>query len=125
MRESYRQLGALRRAPDLTLILRWWARRWHTGATVEWEIIHGNNPTRLIPTLQRKMTAILQDIGGISYSPEEKAWAQTLRESLNEDAPPLTAAEAVEPYAVLTNYGSTDVGDVTSAFPTVSVRTAT
>ncbi|MEN7537577.1 amidohydrolase [Aurantiacibacter flavus] len=96
-----------------------------TGTTVEWEIIHGNNPTRPVPTLQRRMTQILEEIGGISYSAEEQAWAQTLRESLGEDAPPVTAAETVAPYAVITNYGSTDVGDVSSAVPTVSVRTAT
>ena len=96
-----------------------------TGTKVEWEIIHGNNPTRPVPALQRKMSSILQEIGGISYSREEKDWAQAVHESLGENAPPIADAGKVEPYATLTSYGSTDVGDVSSAVPTVSVRTAT
>ena len=37
----------------------------------------------------------------------------------------LAEAAQIEDYAVLTGYGSTDVGDVSRAVPTVSVRTAT
>ena len=37
----------------------------------------------------------------------------------------MAQSSEVEDYAVLTGYGSTDVGDVSRAVPTVSVRTAT
>ena len=96
-----------------------------TGTKVDWEVIHGNNPTRPVPSLQQKMSAVLQGMGGITYNAQEKAWAETLRASLGEKAPPFAKAGQVEPYRVKTSYGSTDVGDVSSAVPTVSVRTAT
>ena len=61
----------------------------------------------------------------IEHTVDELEWAATIRESLGEDAPELAQAQQVEDYAVLTGYGSTDVGDVSRAVPTVSVRTAT
>ena len=44
---------------------------------------------------------------------------------MGEDAPELSQAREVEQFEVKTGYGSTDVGDVSRAVPTVSVRTAT
>ena len=96
-----------------------------TGTEVDWEIIHGNNPTLPLESLQLMMTEKLNTLEPIEYTAEELEWAATIRESLGEDAPALSAAQTVEEYAVLTGYGSTDVGDVSRAVPTVSVRTAT
>ncbi|QYJ07173.1 amidohydrolase [Qipengyuania flava] len=96
-----------------------------TGTEVDWEIIHGNNPTLPLESLQRMMTDKLNALEPIEYSADELEWAATIRESLGEDAPELSQAQTVEEYAVLTGYGSTDVGDVSRAVPTVSVRTAT
>jgi len=96
-----------------------------TGTDVDWEIIHGNNPTLPLESLQTMMDAKLRQLEPIAYTAEELAWAGTIRDSLGEDAPALAQAQEVEDYAVLTGYGSTDVGDVSRAVPTVSVRTAT
>ena len=96
-----------------------------TGTDVDWEIIHGNNPTLPLESLQRMMTDKLNQLEPIEYTAEELAWAREIRESFGEDAPELSQAREVEQFEVKTGYGSTDVGDVSRAVPTVSVRTAT
>ncbi|MDG5748226.1 amidohydrolase [Qipengyuania sp. XHP0207] len=96
-----------------------------TGTEVDWEIIHGNNPTLPLESLQLMMTEKLRQLEPLDYSAEELAWAREIRESLGEDAPELSQAKEIEDYEVKTGYGSTDVGDVSRAVPTVSVRTAT
>ena len=96
-----------------------------TGTEVDWEIIHGNNPTLPLESLQMMMTEKLRTLEPLEYTTEELAWAREIRESLGEDAPALSQAQEVQDYAVKTGYGSTDVGDVSRAVPTVSVRTAT
>ena len=96
-----------------------------TGTEVDWEIIHGNNPTLPLESLQKMMTEKLRQLEPIAYTAEELAWADTIRESLGEDAPQQKQAYEVQPWQVDTGYGSTDVGDVSRAVPTVSVRTAT
>ncbi|MBX7541384.1 amidohydrolase [Qipengyuania sphaerica] len=95
-----------------------------TGTEVDWEIIHGNNPTLPLESLQRMMTAKLEQLDPLQYTAEELAWADTIRESFGEDAPAQASAYEVQPWMVQTGYGSTDVGDVSRAVPTVSVRTA-
>ena len=67
----------------------------------------------------------LRSLAPVEYTAAELEWARGIRESLGEDAPVLAQAREVEPYGVQTGYGSTDVGDVSRAVPTVSVRTAT
>lgn len=96
-----------------------------TGTEVDWEIIHGNNPLLVNETLARVMDAKLRSLGGIEYTDEERAWAETISESFGENAVPLEEAGRVQPYDKTLGYGSTDVGDVSWATPTVGVRTAT
>ncbi|MBX7494467.1 amidohydrolase [Qipengyuania sp. 6B39] len=96
-----------------------------TGTEVDWEIIHGNNPTLPVESLQLMMTEKLKQLPPVQYTPEELKWAASIRETLGEDAPALAEAALVQDYEVETGYGSTDVGDVSRAVPTVSVRTAT
>ncbi|MBY6127200.1 amidohydrolase [Qipengyuania aquimaris] len=96
-----------------------------TGTEVDWEIIHGNNPLLVNETLARVMDRKLRSLGGIEYTPEERAWAETISESFGENAIPLEEAQRVQPYSKTLGYGSTDVGDVSWATPTVGVRTAT
>ncbi|WP_108789224.1 amidohydrolase [Erythrobacter sp. Alg231-14] len=95
-----------------------------TGTDVEWEVIHGNNPLLVNQTLARAMHANLELVGGVDYSPEELEWAQELQQSLGDAAKPLSSAAEIEPYGTSLGYGSTDVGDVSWATPTVGVTTA-
>ena len=96
-----------------------------TGTQVEWEIIHGNNPLLVNETLARAMHAKLELVGGVEYSDAERAWAEELQASLGDAALPLQSAAEIQPYNRSLGYGSTDVGDVSWATPTVGVRTAT
>ena len=96
-----------------------------TGTEVDWEVIHGNNPLLVNEALARVMDAKLRSLGGISYTKEERAWAAEIAKSFGENAKPLESAGAVQPYQKTLGYGSTDVGDVSWATPTVGVRTAT
>ena len=96
-----------------------------TGTKVEWEIIHGNNPLLVNETLAKVMDAKLRQVGGVEYTAAERAWAEQIQESLGDAAKPLESAAEIGPYNKSLGYGSTDVGDVSWATPTVGVRTAT
>ncbi|MBD2843394.1 amidohydrolase [Erythrobacter rubeus] len=96
-----------------------------TGTEVDWEVIHGNNPLLVNETLAKVMDEKLRSAGGIEYSAEETEWAEQLQASLGDAAEPLSEAGRVQPYEVTLGYGSTDVGDVSWATPTVGLRTAT
>lgn len=96
-----------------------------TGTSVEWEVIHGNNPLLVNEALARMMDAKLRQVGGVVYDERERAFAAQLARSLGDSAEPLESAAQVKPYGKTLGYGSTDVGDVSWATPTVGVRTAT
>ncbi len=96
-----------------------------TSTKVNWEVIHGNNPLLVNETLAKVMDEKLRAVGGVIYSPDEKAWAEKIQESLGEAALPLESAAEITDYGKSLGYGSTDVGDVSWATPTVGVRTAT
>ncbi len=96
-----------------------------TGTTVEWEVIHGNNPLLVNETLAKVMHEKLTAVGGVEYTPEERAWAEEIQASLGDAAKPLESASEIGAYSTSLGYGSTDVGDVSWATPTVGVRTAT
>jgi len=96
-----------------------------TGTEVEWEVIHGNNPLLVNEAMARRMDANLQSLGGITYTPEEQAFAETIAGTFANPQNPLGSQESVQPYSKSLGYGSTDVGDVSFAVPTVGVRTAT
>ena len=96
-----------------------------TGTKVEWEVIHGNNPLLVNETLARAMDEKLRAVGGVEYTPAEREWAAEISQSLGDAAEPLESAAQIQPYAKSLGYGSTDVGDVSYATPTVGLRTAT
>ncbi len=97
-----------------------------TGTTVDYEMIGGTH--ELLPnlTLQKLMYDNLTKVGGIKYSPEEKAFADAIAISLGQETADSNAAAMVKPYLTEANpSGSTDVGDVSFAVPTVGMSSAT
>ena len=96
-----------------------------TGTSVEWEVIHGNNPLLINEPLALAMLEKLKTLGGISYTDEEQAFAEELYQTLDSPEFELGSEETVQPYSASLSFGSTDVGDVSYATPTVGVRTAT
>jgi aminobenzoyl-glutamate utilization protein B len=96
-----------------------------TGTDVDWEVIHGNNPLLVNETLAQMMDEKLRGYGGITYTSQEQAFAEKIAESFDNPRNELGSQETIQPYEVSLGYGSTDVGDVSYAAPTVGLRTAT
>ena len=96
-----------------------------TGTEVEWEVIHGNNPLLVNETLALLMDEKLRIVGGLEYTEAELEFAETISTTLSDTSLPLSSASEVQPFEVSLGYGSTDVGDVSYAVPTVGLRTAT
>ena len=97
-----------------------------TGTTMDYEMIGGTH--ELLPnlTLQKVMHDNLSKIGGITYTAEEKAFADKIAVSLGYKEVDLNTAKNVQPYKTEAKaYGSTDVGDVSFTVPTVGMGSAT
>jgi aminobenzoyl-glutamate utilization protein B len=97
-----------------------------TGTTMDYEMIGGTH--ELLPnlTLQKLMHDNLNKVGGISYTAEEKEFADKIAVSLGFAEADVTTAKSVQPYKTTAKAsGSTDVGDVSFAVPTVGMRAAT
>ena len=67
----------------------------------------------------------LREVGGVEYTAEEKKLAEKIRKTFDNPRSTLESANEIQPYDRSLGYGSTDVGDVSYAAPTVGVRTAT
>jgi aminobenzoyl-glutamate utilization protein B len=100
-----------------------------TETTVEYEIIGGVHELLPLKSLSKLMHDNLTKVGGVTYTPEEIAFGQKIQQSfIAKSRPDLAKAAAVDPYldeSYRSGGGSTDVGDVSWAVPTVGLRTAT
>jgi aminobenzoyl-glutamate utilization protein B len=121
------------RHPDADILKQLWTRLEQaavgaargTGTLVDWEIIHGNHALLINETLARMMDQKLRQVGGIEYDESEKAFAREVYATLVDPEQALGSQEDIQPYGVRLGYGSTDVGDVSIAVPTVGLRVAT
>jgi aminobenzoyl-glutamate utilization protein B len=97
-----------------------------TETKMEYEIVNGVH--ELLPnlTLQKLVHNNLSEIGGFTYSEEEKEFGNKIALSLGQEGLNETRALEVQPYKETAKaYGSTDVGDVSFVVPTVGFGTAT
>lgn len=97
-----------------------------TGTTMDYEMIGGTH--ELLPnlTLQKIMFDNLTKVGGVTYTDEEKAFAEKISETLGAKSLDMATAENIQPYQEEARaYGSTDVGDVSYTVPTAGLGTAT
>jgi aminobenzoyl-glutamate utilization protein B len=100
-----------------------------TETEMTYEVIGG--VYNLLPNvaLAEVMHANLSAVGGVHYTPEERRFAEVLKQSLPTDGPGLETAAEVKPFELLlgarSGGGSTDVGDVSWAVPTAGLRVAT
>lgn len=121
------------RHPDAQMVRDLWKRlegaaqgaAQGTGTTVDWEIIHGNYPLLINETLAKMVDAKLRLVGGFKYDNREQEFADKIRGTLQGPKLPAGSQEQVQPYKVTLGFGSTDVGDVSVAVPTVGFETAT
>ena len=96
-----------------------------TDTQVSFEIIHGNYSLMPNDTLQRIMYKELSDLGGISYTEEEKDYAKKLYSTLLDPKSKIGDQKNIAPYKPRHGYGSTDVGDISWLVPTAGARIAT
>ena len=101
-----------------------------TGTQVTGEVLGG--VFNLLPnvTLAEVIHQNLKTVGGVNYTPDETAFAQKVGETFAADQRvPITNAAEVKDFRdaseSATSGGSTDVGDVSWAVPTVGLQTAT
>ena len=97
-----------------------------TGTTMDYEMIGGTH--ELLPnlTLQKVMYDQLVSVGGLEYSAEEMAFADKIAKSMGQEKVDMAKAKGIQDYKeVGTPRGSTDVGDVSFAVPTVGMSSAT
>lgn len=97
-----------------------------TGTTMSYDIIGGTHDLLINNELAKVMQTNLDQIGGVQYTAEEMAFGKKIQESFTFSYPDLSTASEVMPL-VLKDYaggGSTDVGDVSYAVPTVGMRAA-
>jgi len=121
------------RHPDAEVLSEIWKRveqaargaAMGTETEVAWEVIGGTHSILTNVTLSRLAHANLEGLGGIGYSPEEKAFAQKIRETFGRVDIPLGSEKEVQPFEESITMASTDVGDVSWVVPTVGFRTAT
>jgi len=96
-----------------------------TGTKVSYEVMHGNHPLLPNDTLAALVHEKLTALGGIQYSPEERTFAEAIRETLVGSGLPLGSEAEIQPMKFQQGMGSTDVGDVSWTAPTVGLRAAT
>ncbi|HKB44834.1 MAG TPA: M20 family metallopeptidase, partial [Chitinophagaceae bacterium] len=98
-----------------------------TGTKVEYEIIGGTHDLLLNKTLADVMQKNLEKVGGVIYTTEEREFGKKIQSSFGYSAPAIETAAIIRPIKAEEDAGggSTDVGDVSYAVPTVGLRTAT
>jgi len=98
-----------------------------TQTTMDYEIIGGTHDLLLNRTLASAMQQNLLLVGGVTYSSEEQAFAKKIQSSFTYKAAGIEEAATVKPLKEVNDAGggSTDVGDVSYAVPTVGLTSAT
>jgi aminobenzoyl-glutamate utilization protein B len=98
-----------------------------TETRMDYEIIGGTHDLLLNKTLGEAMQKNLEKVGGVKYTDEEIEFAKKIQSSFTYKAPAISQADSIAPLKIETDAGggSTDVGDVSYAVPTVGLRTAT
>ena len=97
-----------------------------TGTTMKYDIIGGTHDLLINKALAETMQANLDKVGGVNYTEAEIAFAKKIQPTMVAPIDMATAAQ-VKPLTYINegNSGSTDVGDVSYALPTVGLRAAT
>ncbi len=98
-----------------------------TGTTMKYDIIGGTHDLLINKTLAEVMQSNLEKVGGVTYTEEEKTFAKKIQPSFIGAPIAMETAATVKALTYVSegNSGSTDVGDVSYAKPTVGLTAAT
>ncbi|MCC7054921.1 MAG: amidohydrolase [Gemmatimonadaceae bacterium] len=97
-----------------------------TGTTFDLQLVgsvYAMQPNEVLARVQQRA---LERVGGYTYTPEERAFAERLQKSTAFTAVPLETTARIKPLVLdQADAGSTDVGDVSWVVPTVQLSAAT
>ena len=98
-----------------------------TETITDYEIIGGTHDLLINNTLASAMQFNLEKVGGVNLTGEEIEFGKKLQATFGYEAPAIESAAIVNPLNVerKSGGGSTDVGDVSYAVPTVGMNAAT
>ena len=97
-----------------------------TGTTFDLQLVGSVYALQPNATLARVQQRALERVGGFTYTPDERAFAERLQHSTAFTAVPLETTSRVKPLVLdQSDAGSTDVGDVSWVVPTVQLSSAT
>ena len=98
-----------------------------TGTRFQYDIIGGTHDLLINKTLAEAMQTNLEKVGGVTYTEAELNFAKKIEPSFIGAKVDVATAATVKPLTYINegNSGSTDVGDVSYALPTVGLRAAT
>ena len=98
-----------------------------TETTMEYEIIGGTHDLLINRSLAEVMQKNLEKVGGVVYTADEISFARKIQTTFSFKPTAIDSAAVIKPIKTETDAGggSTDVGDVSYAVPTVGIRTAT
>jgi len=98
-----------------------------TQTRVDYEVIGGTHDLLLNSTLAEDMQRNLLRVGGVAYTSAETEFGRKIQASFTYSVPEIASAGVVQPLKAEQDAGggSTDVGDVSYAVPTVGLRAAT
>ena len=97
-----------------------------TGTTFDLQLVGSVYALQPNETLARVQQRALERVGGFTYTPEERSFAERLQHSVAFTAVPLESTSRIQPLVLdQADAGSTDVGDVSWVVPTVQLSSAT
>ncbi len=96
-----------------------------TETRSEYEVTGGVYNMLPNETLAKVMDTNLRAVGGYTYTPTEKAFAEKIQTSFTGTIPSLETTQQIAPFRMEEAGGSTDVADISWVVPTTGLRTAT
>jgi aminobenzoyl-glutamate utilization protein B len=130
---DFAEVSYFARHPDMRVLDGIWQRivdaargaALGTGTTMDFEMTGASYnilPNAFLADIERRN---MEAVGGVTYSPEERVFAETLRKSMIGQLMPLGSEEQVQPLSATITPASTDLGDVSWKVPTTEFTTAT
>ncbi len=95
-----------------------------TDTKVEWEVTGGVYDLLPNEVLAKVVDANMRAVGGYTFTPQEKEFAEKIQKTFTSTPPPLSSTNSISEIQLLSG-GSTDVGDVSWVVPTAGLTTAT
>jgi aminobenzoyl-glutamate utilization protein B len=130
---DYAELFLYARHPSMPVLDKIWDRiikcaqagALASETRMEMELIDSSYNTLPNDALAALGNRNMQAVGGVTYTPEEQAFADAIRKTLPDRTRPMGSQQKVEPPSEGTGVASTDAGDVSWNYPMLELHAAT